>query len=518
MSGEEKGKDTPSLIESESKNKISTEINVPEVQEKKTFVNLYFCRMSVGIMLTYGFVFCSITTNIINRVIFLQYEFEFEFLFMLLEETSHMIFYITAAKKSRIFQNLLGEISFKDFMKLKYQYLGFTLLFIFHSLISLYGYQLVKNIPMYVNFRKFVTVMTFTYQYFFKKKKINKIHIVVVFFLTSGAILAAIDDLDTDILGYLVIFCKNILSVINLEITENFKKKNGVSNIKLLTYRSILDPPTILIMLFLSGEYKEIIKYFKANHDFSYVGLFFFIFVNLSLMLFNNLSFFLSNEKNNSLFTQLISESKYIFITVLSYFILKTFIFTWKNILGLFLSTVGAVIIIVSSMYENIELKRNKIKKDKKRFVELSNIDEMNFDNEDKMTNTNDQNNENKNDNNENNESKDETIDTDSNTNSQKSNHIEINENKDSVNISNDNNISSDIISNDDNITNTNNNSNDNIEDNNVIKDKSKDEIIIDEKENNDNKNSIDNESKNDSNGKSNSNEISNDNNQSAKN
>ena len=510
MSGEEKEKDTPSLIESESKNKISTEINVPEIQEKKTFVNLYFCRMSVGIILTYGFVFSSIATNIINRLIFLKFEFEFEFLFMLFEETSHMIFYLIAAKKSKVFQKLLVEISFKDFMKLKYQYLGFTLLFIFHSLISLYGYQLVKNIPMYVNFRKFVTVMTFTYQYFFKKKKISKIHIVVVFFLTSGAILAAIDDLDTDIVGYIVIFTKNVLSVINLEITENFKKKNGVSNVKLLTYRSILDPPVILIMLFLSGEYKEVIKYFKSDNDFNYFVLFFFIFVNLSLMLFNNLSFFLSNEKNNSLFTQLISESKYIFITVLSYFILKTFIFTWKNILGLFLSTVGAVIIIVSSMYENVELKRNKIKKDKKRFVELSNIDEINFDNEDKINNTND----NKNDNIENNESKDETNDTESNNNNQKNNNIEINENKDSVNISN-NNISSDIISNDDNITNT-SISNDNKDSNNVKLDKSKEEIIIDDKENNDDKNNINNESKMDSNDNSN-NDINNDNNKSVK-
>ena len=314
----------------------------------------------------------------------------------------------------------------------------------------------------------------------------------------------------------LIIFCKNILSVINLEITENFKRKNGVSNIKLLTYRSILDPPVIFIIFFLSGEYKEILKYFKAEHDFSYFSLFFFIFINLLLMLFNNLAFFLSNEKNNSLFTQLISESKYIFITILSYFILKTFIFTWKNILGLFLSTIGAVIIIVSSMYENIELKKNKIKKDKKRFVELSNIDEMNFDNEDKITNTNDNNNEN----NDNNESKDETNDTDSNNNSQKNNHIEINEKNDSINISNDNNnnINSDIISNDDNITN-NDNSNDNKDNNTLIIDKSKIEINIDNKEKNDDENNITNASKNDSNSNDKSkNDKNNDNNQSVKN
>ena len=93
------------------------------------------------------------------------------------------------------------------------------------ALISLLGYQLVKNIPMYVNLRKFVTVMIFTYRFFFKKQKIGKINIIVIILLTAGAIFTGIDDYDTDYIGFLVIFSKNTLTVINLEITENFKKK-----------------------------------------------------------------------------------------------------------------------------------------------------------------------------------------------------------------------------------------------------------------------------------------------------
>jgi hypothetical protein len=156
--------------------------------------------------------------------------------------------------------------------------------------------------------------------------------------------------------------------------------------------------------------------------------------------LINNLSFFISNEKNNSLFTQLLSDSKYIFITLLSYFILKTFSFTWKNILGLILSTFGAIIITISSMYENIEFKKNKIKKDKKRFVELSNIEEIDSNIDDKITKINEISSKN-----------DEKDDTDSNNISVKSTEIEDNENNDtnndSINISNDN-ISNNYIQN----------------------------------------------------------------------
>ena len=149
----------------------------------------------------------------------------------------------------------------------------------------------------------------------------------------------------------------------------------------------------------------------------------------------NNLSFFISNEKNNSLFTQLLSDSKYIFITLLSYFILKTFNFTWKNIIGLILSTLGAVIITISSMYENIELKKNKIKLDKKRFVELSNIEyEIGSNTENKNYNINKKTD----------DTKDEKDDIDINNISIKSTEIEDNDN---INISN-NSISNNNIQN----------------------------------------------------------------------
>ena len=73
-----------------------------------------------------------------------------------------------------------------------------------------------------------------------------------------------------------------------------------------------------------------------------------------------NSSFFISNEKNTSLFTQLLSDTKYIFITLISYSVLKTFAFTWKNILGLFISTLAAIIITISTLYDNIEFKKTK--------------------------------------------------------------------------------------------------------------------------------------------------------------
>ena len=261
------------------------------------------------------------------------------------------------SKKSIIFHQQTGEISFSDFYKLKYQYIGYSIFFILKTLTSFMGYQLVTNIPMYVNLRKFLTAMTFIYQYCFKKKKISNINILVVILLTLGTLLAGIDDYTTDIKGYFAVFMKNTFNLINLEVSENFRKKNGITNLKLLVYNSFFATPILFITIFLKGEFSCLILYFYEKHDFSVISLCLYLFISCSVVMITNSSFFISNEKNTSLFTQLLSDTKYIFITLISHSVLHTFNFTWKNILGLIISTLAAIIITISTLYDNIQFK-----------------------------------------------------------------------------------------------------------------------------------------------------------------
>ena len=328
--------------------------------DKKVYINLYCCKLSIGIIFTYIFIICSITINIVNRVIFLRYKFKFNMTFIFLQQFFCMIFFSIVSKYSKLFHRQTGEVSFNDFYKLKYQYIAYSIFFIIKTITSFLGYQLVTNIPMYVNLRKFLTAMTFIYQCCFKKKKISNINILVVILLTLGAFLAGIDDYSTDIKGYLAVFMKNTFNLINLEVSENFKKRNGVTNLKLLVYNSFLSTPILFISIFSLGEFKRLRNYFHEEHDFNYISLFFYLFISCSVVMLTNSSFFISNEKNTSLFTQLLSDTKYIFITLISYSVLKTFTFTWKNILGLFISTLAAIIITISTLYDNIEFKKTK--------------------------------------------------------------------------------------------------------------------------------------------------------------
>ena len=329
----------------------------PNPPEKKKYINLYICQLSIGIIFTYIFITCSITINIVNRVIFWKYKFKFNFTLVLLQQMFCMIFFSICSQKSQIFIEQTGGISFGDFWKLKYQYIGYCIFFILKTVNSFVGYQLVTNIPMYVNLRKFLTAMTFVYQYFCKKKKISNLNIFVVILLTLGAFLTGIDDYSTDIKGYLAVFIKNMFNLVNLEVSENFKKLYHMTNLKLLVYNSFLSTPLLIIYIFINGEFFRLVNYFKEEHDFSYFYLIFFLFISCSIVMITNSSFFISNEKNTSLFTQLVSDTKYIVITFISYVVLRSFAFTWKNITGLFLSTLAAIIITINSLYTNIKFK-----------------------------------------------------------------------------------------------------------------------------------------------------------------
>ena len=334
--------------------------------EKKAYLNLYFFRLSYGIIYTYMFIGASMAINIVNRVIFLQYKFKFNFTLILLHQIFCICFFMTLSKTSQSFTKMAGKISFSDFLLLKYQYILYSLFFIFKTVVAFLGYQLVVNIPMYVSLRKLLTGMTFVYQYFFKKKKISRLNILEVILLTAGAILTGLDDYSTDIKGYIAVFLKNMTGLINLEVSENFKKKNGVTNLKLLIYNSFLVIPILLVTIFVSGEYSRLKLYLNSEQNFYYYRLGIQLFFSCVIELTTNASFFMSNEKNSSLFTQLLSDTKYIFITILSYKVLKTFKFTWKNILGVGITTLAGIIITVNSLYNNIQVKKTTESKEDK--------------------------------------------------------------------------------------------------------------------------------------------------------
>jgi drug/metabolite transporter (DMT)-like permease len=363
---EEKIENSEKLVPKDEKQKEKEEENQKSdlQNEPKTYINCGCFQISVGIIFTYIYIFLSISLNINNRIIYHNYKFQYNFTLMLFQQFFCLILFGYFGSRSKIFTQKTGEISFRDFYKFKFYYLSFGLIFILNILSSFYGNQLVINVSMFVTLRKLVLVMVFFIDYFFYKKQIKPFTILCIFMITIGTILIGSDDFTADYFGYAVVIINNILTIIYVKFSETFKKSTGVTNLKLLVYNSYLANPIMVIAILISGEYNRVMEYFQIkNFEGSYFGFCGFLISSCTLCIMLNSSFFISNEKNSSLFTQLLSNSKDIIVSFLSYFFLKDNKLTIKIVLGLFISTSGAILISMKSICDNLIVPKDKKEK-----------------------------------------------------------------------------------------------------------------------------------------------------------
>ena len=353
------------IIETKEIEKNEKEISLTEdsglQQEKKSYLNFYFCQISVGIIFAYLYIIISILMNVINRIIFHTYHFKFNFTILFFQQLFCLITFILLSIYSKTYRNKVGEISFNDFQSLQKNYISFSLIFILNNLSGFIGSQLIENTPMYLTLRKLVLVMIYLYDLIIDKKKISNFVTVCIILVTFGTVLAGVEDFTTDYLGYFIVIVYNSLTVLYNKLTEIFKKNTGVPNLKLLVYNSFLSCPILLFLIIVSGEYKKLFNYFSGEKVFE--GTYFWLFINLlssfGFCVALIMSFFISNEKNSSLFTAMLSNSKDIAITGISYFFLQGTKFTFCIIGGLLISTFGAVLISVKSMMDNMKKKED---------------------------------------------------------------------------------------------------------------------------------------------------------------
>ena len=361
------------LDQSESFNK--KENNNELQKEQKTFINFGFCQLSIGIIFTYIYIILSILLNLVNRVIYNTYNFRFNFFLMFCQQFVCLILFSRVGSKNETFKKQSGEISFRDFLKFKYDYLFFGFIFILNILSSFYGNQLVINVTMFVTLRKLVLVKLFFVDFFYGKKKFTTLITSSILLMTIGTIIIGSDDFTADYLGYAMVIINNTLTIIYIKLTENFKKKTKASNLKLLVYNSYLANPILIIAMFISGEYKQVSNFFFGDippFEGSYFSFLLVLITSCIMCLILNSSFFISNEKNSSLFTQLLANSKDIFLSVLSYFFLKNNNFTGKMLFGLMISTIGAFLGSTKSICDNLKIGKEKDKKDEEEFKPIS--------------------------------------------------------------------------------------------------------------------------------------------------
>ena len=357
-----------------SKNEIA---KVEEIEEPKTYINLFCCHLSLNIIYTLSYVSAAVFLNIINRVIFYSYHFnKYNFTFMLLQQLFCIVFFLILSHRSQTFKEKAGEISLSDFLTLKYYYFSFGIVFILNALVTIIGTQMIINAAMFQTLRKLVLVKVYIYDLFFGYKKISKFTSICVILVTVGGLLSGIDTFSRDYLGIAVTMVGNVITVAYNKFTESFRRKTGVPNLKLLVYNCYMAGPVLFILIFITGEYQRLIIYFQEegylsgelNNKGSFTGFMISMFFSCSLVIVLNCGFFMSNEKNSSLFTILLANTKDVVTSILSYFFLAGNKFTVNIFLGLVISTTGAFMFSSKSIWDNMLKKgSNEIEGDKNK-------------------------------------------------------------------------------------------------------------------------------------------------------
>ena len=350
------------LLES-SKNSLQSV--KPEEKNNIKYLNLFCCKINIGLIFTYIYIFTGALLNVINRIIFYNYNFRFNFTFAFLQQIMNLFLFTFIGNKSQTFINHAGKISFQNFLSYKYYYFFFTIIFAINILINFYGNQLVKNVSMFLSLRKFNAVMLFFVDFFIGKKKIDFITILCIFLITGGSLIINSDSFSKDYLGYIVVIVNNIATITSSKFSEIFRKMTGDSNLKLLIYNAYIINPLLFLLIFISGEHKELVKYFTqentSNIEGSFAGLFFYIFLSCFFSVVLNSSFFISNEKTSSLMTNLLTNTKSIFISAVLYFFdKKKNELTFKMVFGLGMATFGAVFITSHSFWNNLKCNKKE--------------------------------------------------------------------------------------------------------------------------------------------------------------
>ena len=327
---------------------------------KKTYLNLYCCQINIGLIFTYIYIFVSASLNVINRILFQNYNFHFNFTLSLCQQFVSLLLY-TFAGRNKTFIKHAGQINFSDFWKYKIHYFSFAFIFMANILFNFYGNQMVDNVNMFLSLRKLNAIALFLMDIYIGKKEFSCVTVSSIFLIVGGSFVIGYDKLDSNYKGYLVVIGNNLMSLLYTKYSEVFRNWTGFSNLKLLVYNAYICNPILLAGIFITSENKRLYSYLTNNAEgieeryHGYYGAGFFLFLSCFFCFILTSSFFISNEKISSLMTNLLNNSRTIFISASLYFFDRD-----KNelnlrmIIGLSMSTIGAIFINAENLINNL--------------------------------------------------------------------------------------------------------------------------------------------------------------------
>ena len=119
----------------QNENKLQKEEDETKIVVKKgdnSYLSICCFELNIGLAFTYLYVIFSSAINIINRIVFHNYEFNFNFTYSFLQQFTSLLLFVLF-KNNKTIKKGIGELSFSDFGKFKCYYLSFTLISILNN-------------------------------------------------------------------------------------------------------------------------------------------------------------------------------------------------------------------------------------------------------------------------------------------------------------------------------------------------------------------------------------------------
>ena len=330
------------LIEVEVITKEST--NDP----KNNYVNLCLFSLSLETVYSLIYMFSSGSLNFIHLLLFFKYNFKFNFFYMFCHQLVLFIFF-NLSKNRKSFKKNTGPISFSDFMSFKWFYLLFSIIHSLNYLTFYFAMQLLDNPVTFLSLRKLTYLMVSLYQLLIGIKKISFDKIITMGFLAIGGYICITDDFSKLYLGVFIVMISNYISSAYYIYSLALLKRTGISNLKILFYNSCILVPGLFIMVFISGEFSDIIKYFneKGYESIVYInsfeGLFICIGISCFLTILTISKYLFNDGKNLSTNVVIINNLNDFLTSGLAYFYIIGFDDNLNVIFGFIMTTIGNI-------------------------------------------------------------------------------------------------------------------------------------------------------------------------------
>ena len=328
---------------------IEVEEIIKEPIDINTYIDLYFCALPLETTYALLYMISSGSLNFIHLLVFFRYNFKFNFSYMFCHQLSLSIFF-TILINSKSFKKNTDQISFSDFMTLKWFYFTFSIIYALHYLTSYFAMQLLESSLTFFSLRKLTYLMVCIYQLLVGVKKFSYDKIISLGLIAAGGYLCIIDDLTKLYLGILIVMLSDYISSAYHIYSWSFIKRKGVSNLKILIYNSYILVPGLFVIIFISGEFSDLIKYFneKGYESIFYInrveGLFIILGISCFLVVLTMSKYLLNDGQNFSTNVAIINNLNDFLTNGLAYFYIIGFDESVSVIIGFVISIIGNII------------------------------------------------------------------------------------------------------------------------------------------------------------------------------